>query len=129
RAGSVARANPPVRGEAHHEGLWRALLDGTFDVLGTDHAPHTPEEKQRANVWEAPGGISSVEIASALMLDQVNRGRLTLETFVRLRCENPAKVMGIYPRKGSLHVGADADIAVIDMNKTTTIRPEDFFTK
>src|SRR5580658_10283587 len=121
RFAGVIRVNPPVR-EAHHQApLWRALADGTVDVIATDHAPHAPEEKTRNDIWTVDCGFPGVETQMPLMLTEVNRGRATLQDYVRWSAENPAKLWGLYPRKGTLTVGSDADIAIVDINRAWTI--------
>lgn len=123
--GSLLKMNPPVRGGWHAQKLWQGLKDGTVDVLGTDHSPHTEEEKMLANpmenIWKAIPGWPGVETNVALMLTQVNNGMLSLPEYVRLQSEMPAKAWGLYPRKGHLNKGADADITIIDMNKEAVI--------
>jgi len=107
---------PPVREEMHRKSLWDAIGGKTIDMLASDHAPHTAGEKSLP-VWEAPAGLSGVETTVPLMLNEVNKGRLSINDFVRIASETPAKIWSIYPRKGSLLPGADADFTVVDMNK------------
>jgi len=107
---------PPVREETHRKSLWDAIINKTIDMLASDHAPHTACEKSLP-IWEAPAGLSGVETTVPLMLNEVNNGRLSVNDFVRIASEAPAKIWGIYPRKGSLLPGADADFTVVDMNK------------
>lgn len=122
RIGNPIRMNPPVRGSYHPEALWEAISDGTVDVIGTDHSPHTDEEKLNDDIWSTIPGWTGVETTTSLMLTEVNRGRLTLEHLVALRSRNPAKVFGLYPRKGSLNIGADGDLTLVDMKKRGVIR-------
>ena len=120
--GSIIRVNPPVR-EAHHQAaLWEALKDGTIDMIATDHAPHDPEEKRRDDIWTADCGFPGVETQMQLMLTQVHNGRLTLEDYVRMAAGAPARAFGLFPRKGAIAVGADADIAFVDMERRHVIR-------
>jgi allantoinase len=111
------RVKPPLREGGHREHLWAALLDGTIDILSTDHAPHLREEKLRESIWDCAPGFAGVETSMRLMLTEVSRGRLTLPTYVRMACAMPAKAFGLYPRKGVLAEGADADIVLVDMTK------------
>jgi dihydroorotase len=93
-------------------------------MIATDHAPHTPDEKKKASIWEADCGFPGVETQMPLMLTQVAEGRLTLEDYVRLSAVNPAKGFGLWPHKGRIAVGALADIAVVDLARRETIRAE-----
>src|SRR6201996_4267394 len=119
--GGIIRVNPPVREAPNRQPLWNALMDGTIDIIATDHAPHAPDEKTRADIWTVDCGFPGVETQMPLMLTEVNRGRATLEDYVRWSAENPAKIWGLYPRKGTLTVGSDADIAIVDINREWTI--------
>jgi dihydroorotase len=121
KSGGVVRVNPPVRETPNQQPLWDALMDGTIDMVATDHAPHTPEEKTRNDIWTVDCGFPGVETQMPLMLTEVNRGRATIRDYVRWSAENPAKHWGLYPRKGTLTVGSDADIAIVDMSKPWTI--------
>ena len=111
----IIRVNPPVREARNHEPLWAALSDGTIDLIATDHAPHTREEKTRNDIWAVDCGFPGVETQMPLMLTEVNNGRLSLCDYVRLSSLNPAKIWGLYPRKGAIAPGADADLALVDL--------------
>lgn len=117
----IIRVNPPVREARNQAPLWAALGDGTIDMIATDHAPHTPEEKTRNDIWAVECGFPGVETQMPLMLSEVNAGRLTLCDYVRLSAYNPAKTWGLYPRKGALLPGADADLALIDLSREHTL--------
>jgi dihydroorotase len=119
--GGVIRVNPPVREVTNQLPLWAALMDGTIDIIATDHAPHAPEEKTRADIWTVDCGFPGVETQMPLMLTEVSRGRATIQDYVRWSAESPAKIWGLYPRKGTLTVGSDADIAIVDLNREWTI--------
>ena len=129
RLGGILRVNPPIREPGHGPALWEALREGVVDMIATDHAPHMPEEKTRANIWKCDCGFPGVETQMPIMLSEVNKGMLTLNEYVRWACANPAKAWGIYPRKGCLQVGADADIVLVDMNVDRTISQESLFSK
>ncbi|MDR2943255.1 MAG: dihydroorotase family protein [Treponema sp.] len=108
---------PPIREEGNHrKSLWDAIGVKTIDMIASDHAPHGAHEKSLP-LWTAPAGLSGVETTVPLMLNEVNGGRLSINDFVRIASSAPAKIWGIYPRKGSLTAGADADFTVVDMNK------------
>lgn len=120
RLGSLAQQNPPVREAHHREALWRALNDGTVDVLATDHAPHTLEEKRKPYP-ESPSGMPGVQTLVPIMLDHVAAGRLSLERFVELTSAGPQRVSGI-AGKGRIAIGYDADLTVVDLKARRTIR-------
>ena len=117
--GTYAQMNPPIR-ENHHRGaLWRAIANGTVDVLGSDHAPHTREEKDQPYPL-SPSGMTGVQTLVPVMLDHVNDGRLTLERFVDLTSAGPARIYGI-AGKGRVALGYDADFTLVDMKAERTI--------
>ena len=119
RLGSLAQMNPPIRSLEHTTGLWRGLEMGLFNVFGSDHAPHTLEEKSRPYP-ASPSGMPGVQTMLPVLLDFVNKGRLQLEMVVRMLCENPAALYGI-KGKGALETGYDADITVLDLKRTRTV--------
>jgi dihydroorotase len=121
RLGGVIRVNPPVREARNQEPLWAALADGTIDLIATDHAPHAIEEKTRNDIWTIDAGFPGVETQMPLMLTAVNAGRMTICDYVRLACAAPAKIWGLYPKKGAIQPGADADIAIVDLGRAWTI--------
>jgi dihydroorotase len=121
RLGGVIRVNPPVREARNREPLWAALADNTIDLIATDHAPHAIEEKTRNDIWTVDAGFPGVETQMPLMLTAVNAGRLTICDYVRLACAAPAKIWGLYPKKGAIQPGADADIAIVDLARAWTI--------
>ncbi|MBJ3774437.1 allantoinase AllB [Acuticoccus mangrovi] len=121
RVGSVIRVNPPVRERRDAAALWDALDAGMIDMIATDHAPHTPEEKRQSNIWRADCGFPGVETQMPLMLTEVAKGRMTLERYVAISSAVPARKFGLWPAKGRIAVGADADIAVIDPTRRETI--------
>jgi len=121
RFGGVIRVNPPVREPRNREPLWQALADGTIDLIATDHAPHTPEEKTRNDIWAVDCGFPGVETQMALMLTEVNNGRMSICDYVRKSSFNPAKIFGLFPRKGAIQVGADADLAIVELARSQTL--------
>jgi dihydroorotase len=111
--------NPPVRDRAHKEGIWRGVHQGIVDVLGSDHAPHTAEEK--AKVYPAtPSGMTGVQTLVPIMLDHVNAGRLSLIRLVDLTSAGPARLFGI-ASKGRIAAGYDADLTIVDLKRRETI--------
>jgi dihydroorotase (multifunctional complex type) len=117
--------------DEHAEALWTGIKDGTVDVVGTDHAPHTKEEKDIGwkDMWQSPGGEPQIQDYLRLFLTEVNRGRITLDQVVRITSYNPARIFGVYPRKGVIQAGSDADLAIVDLNKEETIRNDSTYTK
>jgi len=118
--------------EPHNsEAVWQGLLDGTLDMIATDHAPHTREEKEPGwtNGWKAHTGTPSAQEYVSMLMTDVNDGKLTIKKAVELLSENPAKVFKLYPKKGAIRIGADADFAVIDMNAELTLNNERVISK
>ncbi len=126
--GNFMKVNPPIREAIHRECLWRGILEGVITNIGSDHAPHSIEEKQR-NVWSAPGGFPGVTTLLPLMLDQALRDKISLERLVELLSTNPAKLFNLYPKKGCLHPGCDADIVIVDPGGETIIDKEKMHTR
>lgn len=127
RLGSLVQMNPSIKTAADNEKLWAALLDGTVQVVATDHAPHTLEEKDQPYP-KSPSGLPAVENSLALMLNRVNQGLCTIEQVVSWMCDAPARVWDIVD-KGRLVEGYDADLTLIDLNKEDTILNEHQLTK
>ena len=122
--GSAGTVMPPVRDPENRQGLWDRL-ENRVDTLGTDHAPQFLEDKDHPPD-EASPGAPQLETALPYMLTTVNDDCTTIETVVELYAENPAKMLGLYPRKGTLQVGTDADIIIVDMDAEWTVDPEAF---
>ncbi len=127
RHGNFAKMNPTLRSKEDVNALWKAINDGTVDCIATDHAPHTKEEKE-AGYWEAPSGVPGLETMLPLLLDAVNKKRLTLQQLARLTSENPARLLGI-KNKGRIETGYDADIVIVDLNARKKVKNEELFTK
>jgi dihydroorotase len=122
KLGTYAQMNPPLRTKEHYDRLWVAIKNNIVDVLGSDHAPHSKENKNK-NYPNTPSGMPGVQTIFPIMLDHVNNGKLTLEQLIKLMCENPCKIFGI-KNKGYLKEGYDADLTIADMNKEVTIKDE-----
>ena len=120
RLGSKLQMNPPVRAPRHREGVWRGIDQGIVDVLGSDHAPHTLEEKAKPYP-DSPSGMTGVQTLVPIMLDHVAAGRLTLQRFVDLSSAGPARIFGI-AGKGRIGAGYDADFTIVDLKRRETIR-------
>jgi dihydroorotase len=127
RLGTLVQMNPSVKTREDSAELWRALAGGRLQVVATDHAPHTLEEK-RQPYPASPSGVPAVENSLALMLNEVNRGRCTLEQIVHWMCDAPARVWDIIG-KGRISVGYDADLVLVDLNMKQTVLNEQQITK
>ncbi len=119
RLGTKLQMNPPVRAARHRDHIWHGLNQGIVDILGSDHAPHTLEEKAKPYP-QSPSGMTGVQTLVPIMLDHVNAGRLTLMRFVDLTSAGPARLFGI-AGKGRVAVGYDADFTIVDLTKRMTI--------
>ncbi len=118
--GTRLQMNPPIRAARHRDGLWRGLSRGVADILGSDHAPHTLEEKSNSYP-QSPSGMPGVQTLVPVMLDHVNAGRMTLARFVDMTSAGPLRLFGI-AGKGRIAVGYDADFTIVDMKRTEIIR-------
>lgn len=125
RVGTRAIGTPPVRDAANRLELWERLDRGDVHLLGSDHAPHLPEEKDRPPLEVAPG-MPQLETALPSLLDAVDSGRLSFARIAALYAERPARVHGLHPRKGTLRIGADADFVVVDPDSKWTVDAEAF---
>ena len=119
RLGTKLQMNPPVRDKRHRERLWFALAQGIADILGSDHAPHTLEEKAKPYP-QSPSGMTGVQTLVPIMLDHVNKGRLSLLRFIDMTSAGPARLFGI-AGKGRIAVGYDADFTIVDLKRRATI--------
>jgi dihydroorotase len=119
RLGTLAQLNPPIRDAAHRAGLWNGIAQGVIDNIGSDHSPHTREEKSHPYP-KTHSGMAGVQTLVPLMLDHVNAGRLSLQRLVDLTSAGPARVFGI-ANKGRIAAGYDADVTVVDMKRRETI--------
>ena len=120
--GTFGRMNPPLRSESRREAMFERVRDGTVDVVATDHAPHTVAEKE-APLREAPSGVPGVETLLPLLLGQVAAGRLSVSRVRDLVAANPAAIFGL-PEKGRVEPGRDADLVLVDLDATETVRAD-----
>ncbi|MFN5286821.1 MAG: dihydroorotase [Planctomyces sp.] len=127
RLGSLIQMNPSIKSRADAAAVWQGLLDGTLEVIATDHAPHTLEEK-RQPYPKSPSGLPAVENSLALMLNQVSLGLCSLRQVVSWMCEAPARVWNLH-QKGAIREGWDADLVLVDLNRTAVVRNEEQLTK
>jgi allantoinase len=130
KVGPFAKIQPPIR-KTGQDLLWRGVLDGTIDVIASDHAPYTVEEKEAGwkNIFEARSGGPGVETTLPLLLNCVNEDRIGLNRLVELFAANPAKVLGLYPQKGAIAVGSDADLVIVDLNQESKIDAQSLHSK
>ncbi len=119
RLGTLIQMNPPVRAARHRDGVWQGISQGVVDVLGSDHAPHTLEEKAK-KYPASPSGMTGVQTLVPIMLDHVAAGRLSLERFVDLSSHGPHRIFGM-ARKGRIAAGYDADFTIVDLKRRETI--------
>ncbi len=127
RLGTLIQMNPSIKTAADNAAIWQGLLDGTLEVVATDHAPHTLEEKRQAYP-KSPSGLPAVENYLALLLNEVNRGRCTISQVVSWTSAAPTRVWNLQD-KGRIAEGYDADLVLVDLNKTQTILNENQLTK
>jgi len=122
KLGTYAQMNPPLRTKEHYNRLWVAIKNNIVDVLGSDHAPHSKENKDK-EYPNTPSGMPGVQTIFPVMLNHVNNGKLTLEQLIKLLCENPCRIFGI-KNKGYIKEGYDADLTIADMKKEVVIKNE-----
>jgi len=128
RLGAIALSNPPPRTQQDIDQLWSSLRDGAVDVLASDHAPHTVEEKSEESIWHVKMGVPGLETMLPLMLTQVDQGHLSLSTLVTAMSRNPSRILGIKDR-GELREGAVADLVVVDLKREYKIDSSRFYSK
>ncbi|MCY4640077.1 MAG: amidohydrolase family protein [Chloroflexi bacterium] len=129
--GPWAKCTPPARSEQARAGLWRLVAAREIDLISADHAPTTIEEKRagESDIWECPFGLPGVETTLSAMLTGVAQGLVEMSTVVALMCEGPARAYGIYPRKGALRPGSDADVVIVDPRRERLVRRGEVRTK
>jgi len=131
RVGVFAKCNPPLRSEEERKRMWELVNDGSIDIIGSDHAPYTKEEKERGSedIFTPPAGFPSLSTRLPLLFTAVKEGKIELDRMVELICENPAKIFGLYPKKGTITIGSDADFVIFDPDKKDLISKDKMFTK
>jgi len=129
--GPYAKIIPPLRSEEDRHAMWKGLKEGIIDYICSDHAPHSKKNKDAGfeNIWLAGNGNPGVETLLPLMLDQVNKKNLNLQQIAYFLSTRPSQVFDLYPKKGSMLVGSDADLTVVDMNEEWIILPEKLYSK
>jgi dihydroorotase len=128
RVGGLMKVYPPVRTATDSAALWEAVRDGTITSIGSDHAPHTVEEKS-LGLSSAPAGVSGVQTLGAVLIDAMLEGKLARERLAWLVSEGTARLYGLYPRKGALQAGSDADFTIVDPTDSTLVEAERLYSK
>jgi len=131
KVGVFAKVNPPLRSEEERQGMWEMVNNGSIDIIGSDHAPYTKEEKERGSedIFVPPAGFPGLSTRLPLLFTAVKEGKMELDRMVELICENPARVFGLYPKKGTIALGSDADFVIFNPDKKGIISKEKMFTK
>jgi allantoinase len=132
RLGPVAKCAPPLRTRQEVDALWECVLAGLVDTIASDHSPCTWDEKAAGmtNIWKGWGGISGIQtMLPAIITEGVHKRGLPLTALVRMMSSNPARIFGLYPQKGALQPGSDADFVVVDLDKEWTLTTNDLFYK
>lgn len=132
RIGPAAKCAPPIRSRAVVEDLWAQVKAGLVDTIGSDHSPCLWQEKAAGmeDIWQAWGGISGIQLTlPVLFTEGVHKRGLQLEQLARLTATNPAKIFGLYPQKGTIRPGADADFVLVDPDEVWTLTADDLLTK
>ncbi|MDR3294429.1 MAG: dihydroorotase family protein [Clostridiales Family XIII bacterium] len=127
--GGGIRVIPAIRYKEDSDALWRSLADGGIEAVATDHAPHSNEEKFNRTWWDTLPGTIGVQTSLPILLDRVNKGEMTLERVVACMAEAPARIFGLYPRKGGIRVGMDADLVLVDMDKEWVVTHGEMYSK
>jgi dihydropyrimidinase len=124
--GAIAKVAPPLRSQPNIDALWEGVREGSIDLIGSDHSPYTQAQKEAVSFIDSPFGAPGIEtLLPVLYSEGAAAGRISLDRLVQIASEFPARVLGLHPRKGNLHPGADADIVVIDPEGETIVRAAD----
>ncbi len=127
--GTILMFSPPFRLDADRAALWQGLRDGVIDMVATDHAPRHGHEKICSSVWDTKSGFIGVETSVPLMMTAVEAGKIDVTRYARAVSENAARAYGLWPRKGGLRIGADADVTIVRIGPTRTIGPSDLHSR
>lgn len=126
--GTIALCDPPVRGKEDVEALWEALENGLIDIIASDHAPHLLEEKRAESIWNVKPGFPNLETTVPLILNEINKGHLSIADLIRLMAEKPAEIFHL-SHSGCLEKGYNADITIVDMHREHRIDASKFYSK
>jgi dihydroorotase (multifunctional complex type) len=129
--GAFRKFTPPARARTTHElaAMWAALADGRIDYVSSDHAPSTREQKTGGSIWDVHFGLPGLDTTSAVLLDGASRGAISYERLVEVYAERPAQIFGLWPRKGRVAVGADADVVLVDPRRRWLVSDDDVLSK
>lgn len=127
--GPTRKFTPPARETPAGQLMWERLAKREVDLISTDHAPSTLEQKLEKGIWDCPFGLPGVETTLTMLLNAANNGKLTLERLVEAYSATPARLLGLYPRKGAIRVGSDADVVLVDPEEERILRNEDIISK
>lgn len=129
RYGPTRKFTPPARDAPAGELMWKRLARGQIDLISTDHAPSTLDQKFASDIWGCPFGLPGVETTLTMLLDAVAEGKLTLQRLVQTYSEAPARLLGLYPRKGALRIGSDADVVLVDTGQEHVLSNDNIVSK
>jgi dihydroorotase-like cyclic amidohydrolase len=129
--GAFRKFTPPARAREPHdlEVMWEALARGDVDIVSSDHAPSTREQKRAGSIWDVHFGLPGVDTTLSVLLDGAHAGRIPYERIVAAYAEAPAQAYGLFPTKGTLTAGADADVVLVDPEERWTVRDADVLSK
>ena len=123
--GTLGKVNPPLRSQSDVEALWEAVFDGTVDVIGSDHNSRRRKSKQKS-IWQAAAGFPGLPTLLPVLLSEgVNKRGLDMSRVVQMTSDSPARIFNLYPKKGTIQVGSDADLTVVDLNLEREVRPQE----
>ena len=135
KCGAYAKCNPALRKKEDVEKLWKYVVDGTVDFIGSDHSPYLAAEKEKLDkngnkdIFLSPAGFPGIDLRLPLMLTEAKKGRVSMERVVELLCVNPAKCFNIFPQKGTISAGADGDLVIVDMNHEHVFHAKDSYSQ
>jgi dihydroorotase (multifunctional complex type) len=127
--GPTRKFTPPARDAPAGKLMWERLAKGEIDLISTDHAPSTLDQKFGSDIWDCPFGLPGVETTLTMLLKAANEEKITLERIVQAYSEAPARLLGLYPRKGAIRVGSDADIVLVDPEQEHVLENENIVSK
>jgi len=123
--GNLGKVNPPLRSPEDNDALWKGISEGLIDTIGSDHCPFLKEDKA-GTIWDARTGFpGSATMLPLLLSEGVNKGRISLEKVAEITAFNPAQIYNLFPRKGTIQVGSDADLCILDLNLKKRVMPEE----